>query len=65
MRKHGAVILKAVGDAVAHIDDLTGALSALSEQHAFKMRVDPVNFKVSCRLHDPTRSAFNVTLCVL
>lgn len=33
--------------AVAHLDDLPGALSALSDLHALQLRVDPVNFKVS------------------
>ncbi|GAA6075679.1 hemoglobin subunit alpha-like [Tachysurus ichikawai] len=46
VKKHGSVILKKIGEAVAHIDDLTGALSTLSELHAFKLRVDPVNFKL-------------------
>lgn len=36
--------------AVSKIDDLTKGLLDLSEQHAFTMRVDPANFKVSdCR----------------
>lgn len=46
MKKHGGVIVRKIGEAVGHIDDLTGALSSLSELHAFKLRVDPVNFKV-------------------
>ncbi|KAI5622668.1 alpha globin-like [Silurus asotus] len=46
VRKHGGTIVKAVGDAVAHISDLKGALSSLSELHAFKLRVDPANFKL-------------------
>ncbi|XP_040917804.1 hemoglobin subunit alpha-B [Toxotes jaculatrix] len=46
VKKHGAVIMGAVGKAVKNIDDLTGALSALSELHAFKLRVDPANFKI-------------------
>ncbi|XP_037545053.1 hemoglobin subunit alpha-A [Nematolebias whitei] len=46
VKKHGATIMAAVGDAVASIDDLTGALSKLSELHAFKLRVDPANFRI-------------------
>ena len=46
VKKHGKTIMGAVADAVAHIDDLPGALSQLSELHASKLRVDPSNFKV-------------------
>ncbi|CAB1429144.1 unnamed protein product [Pleuronectes platessa] len=46
VRKHGATIMAAVGDAVGHMDDLTGFLSKYSELHAFKLRVDPANFKI-------------------
>uniref|UniRef100_A0A669F2K3 Hemoglobin subunit alpha-B n=1 Tax=Oreochromis niloticus TaxID=8128 RepID=A0A669F2K3_ORENI len=45
VKKHGATIMAAVGDAVSKIDDLTGGLSTLSELHAFKLRVDPANFR--------------------
>ncbi|KAM4535684.1 hemoglobin subunit alpha-B-like [Fundulus diaphanus] len=46
VRKHGATIMGALGKAVKGIDDLTGTLSDLSELHAFKLRVDPANFKI-------------------
>lgn len=46
VRKHGATIMAAVGQAVKNIDNLVGHLSSLSELHAFKLRVDPANFKV-------------------
>ncbi|XP_036422739.1 hemoglobin subunit alpha-like [Colossoma macropomum] len=46
VKKHGKTIMGAVADAVAHIDDLPGALSQLSELHASKLRVDPANFKI-------------------
>lgn len=46
MRAHGSKILIAVGDAVKNIDNLSGALTKLSELHAYILRVDPVNFKV-------------------
>lgn len=47
VKKHGATIMGAVGKAVKGIDDLTGTLSALSDLHAFQLRVDPANFKVT------------------
>lgn len=47
VKKHGAVIVRKIGEAVGLIDDLKGGLSSLSELHAFKLRVDPANFKVS------------------
>ncbi|XP_036422753.1 hemoglobin subunit alpha-like [Colossoma macropomum] len=46
VKKHGKTIMGGVADAVAHIDDLPGALSQLSELHAYKLRVDPANFKI-------------------
>ncbi|XP_061568216.1 hemoglobin subunit alpha-A [Cololabis saira] len=46
VKKHGATIMAAIGDAIGKIDDLTGGLSSLSELHAFKLRVDPANFKI-------------------
>ncbi|XP_036409333.1 hemoglobin subunit alpha-like [Megalops cyprinoides] len=46
VKKHGGVIMGAVGEAVGKMDDLTGALGSLSELHAFKLRVDPANFKI-------------------
>lgn len=46
VKKHGATVMGALGKAVKNIDNLTGHLSALSELHAFKLRVDPANFKV-------------------
>ncbi|KAK2833252.1 hypothetical protein Q5P01_017141 [Channa striata] len=46
VKKHGATIMAAVGDAVGHMDDLKGSLSKLSELHGFKLRVDPTNFKI-------------------
>ncbi|KAL1780022.1 hemoglobin subunit zeta [Sigmodon hispidus] len=46
LRAHGAKILAAVGDAVKNIDNLSKALTKLSELHAYILRVDPVNFKL-------------------
>lgn len=52
IKKHGVIILKGVSDAVATIDDLKGGLLALSELHAFTLRVDPANFKVVMNFTD-------------
>ncbi|NP_571332.3 hemoglobin subunit alpha [Danio rerio] len=46
VKKHGKTIMGAVGEAISKIDDLVGGLAALSELHAFKLRVDPANFKI-------------------
>ncbi|KAM8723570.1 hemoglobin subunit alpha-B-like [Acanthopagrus schlegelii] len=46
VQKHGGVIMAGVTRGVKYIDDLTAGLSALSELHAFKLRVDPGNFKI-------------------
>nr|Q7M2Y4.1 RecName: Full=Hemoglobin subunit alpha; AltName: Full=Alpha-globin; AltName: Full=Hemoglobin alpha chain; Contains: RecName: Full=Hemopressin [Chalinolobus morio]prf//2201323A hemoglobin:SUBUNIT=alpha [Chalinolobus morio] len=46
VKGHGKKVGDALGNAVAHLDDLPGALSALSDLHAHKLRVDPVNFKL-------------------
>lgn len=47
LRGHGSKVLGAIGEAVKNIDDIGGALAKLSELHAYILRVDPVNFKVS------------------
>lgn len=49
IKGHGKKVGDALAKAVGSIDDLAGALSALSDLHAHKLRVDPVNFKVSAR----------------
>ncbi|KAM9346425.1 hemoglobin subunit alpha-A [Symphorus nematophorus] len=46
VKKHGAVIMAAIGEAIGKCDDLVSALSGLSELHAFKLRVDPANFRI-------------------
>nr|B3EWD7.1 RecName: Full=Hemoglobin subunit alpha [Tamiasciurus hudsonicus] len=43
---HGKKVAEALATAAGHLDDLPGALSALSDLHAHKLRVDPVNFKL-------------------
>nr|CCE45517.1 alpha-globin 2 [Oryctolagus cuniculus]CCE45519.1 alpha-globin 2 [Oryctolagus cuniculus]CCE45520.1 alpha-globin 2 [Oryctolagus cuniculus]CCE45521.1 alpha-globin 2 [Oryctolagus cuniculus]CCE45523.1 alpha-globin 2 [Oryctolagus cuniculus] len=46
IKAHGKKVSEALTKAVGHLDDLPGALSALSDLHAHKLRVDPVNFKL-------------------
>ncbi|MCJ8746491.1 hypothetical protein PDJAM_G00142530 [Pangasius djambal] len=46
VKKHGKTVIGALNGAVNKIDDLVGGLSALSELHAFKLRVEPGNFKI-------------------
>nr|XP_006124666.1 hemoglobin A subunit alpha-1-like isoform X1 [Pelodiscus sinensis]XP_014429769.1 hemoglobin A subunit alpha-1-like isoform X2 [Pelodiscus sinensis] len=61
VRTQGKKVLSALGDAVAHVDDLPSALSRLSDLHAKNLRVDPVNFKVSGRAPLGTRSPTSMT----
>ena len=49
VKGHGEKVAAALTKAVGHLDDLPGTLSDLSDLHAHKLRVDPVNFKVSSR----------------
>nr|ABW88774.1 hemoglobin alpha-subunit [Peromyscus maniculatus]AJQ22312.1 alpha-globin [Peromyscus maniculatus]AJQ22313.1 alpha-globin [Peromyscus maniculatus] len=46
VKGHGAKVADALATAADNLDDLPGALSALSNLHAHKLRVDPVNFKL-------------------
>ncbi|XP_061080227.1 hemoglobin cathodic subunit alpha-like [Conger conger] len=46
VKKHGKTIMMAVGEAVGKMDNLVGGLSALSDLHATKLRIDPSNFKI-------------------
>lgn len=46
VKNHGKKVMGGVALAVSKIDDLASGLLELSEQHAYKLRVDPVNFKV-------------------
>nr|ASO75703.1 hemoglobine alpha globin subunit [Cavia aperea] len=45
IKAHGKKVADALTTAVGHLDDLPTALSTLSDVHAHKLRVDPVNFK--------------------
>uniref|UniRef100_A0A1Z0YU12 Beta chain n=1 Tax=Acipenser stellatus TaxID=7903 RepID=A0A1Z0YU12_ACIST len=42
---HGKTVLSSVGIAIAHMDDLAGAFTALSTFHTETLHVDPDNFQ--------------------
>ncbi|XP_007130441.1 hemoglobin subunit alpha [Physeter macrocephalus] len=46
VKGHGKKVADALTKAVGHLDTLPDALSDLSDLHAHKLRVDPVNFKL-------------------
>uniref|UniRef100_A0A3P9JKE4 Si:ch211-5k11.8 n=1 Tax=Oryzias latipes TaxID=8090 RepID=A0A3P9JKE4_ORYLA len=46
VKKHGTTIMAAIGEAISKIHNLVCALSKLSDLHAFKLQVDPANFKI-------------------
>ncbi|XP_069066493.1 hemoglobin subunit alpha-3-like isoform X1 [Pleurodeles waltl] len=46
LRRHGAKVLGAIGEAAKHLDNFEYALSKLSDLHAYNLRVDPGNFKL-------------------
>nr|ACH45909.1 putative hemoglobin alpha [Taeniopygia guttata] len=46
VKGHGKKVAAALVEAANNVDDLAGALSKLSDLHAQKLRVDPVNFKL-------------------
>ncbi|NWI82394.1 HBA protein, partial [Dryoscopus gambensis] len=46
VKAHGKKVAAALIEAANNIDDIAGALSKLSDLHAQKLRVDPVNFKL-------------------
>uniref|UniRef100_H0WQ67 Hemoglobin subunit theta 1 n=1 Tax=Otolemur garnettii TaxID=30611 RepID=H0WQ67_OTOGA len=46
VKAHGKKVAAALTLAVYHLDDLPDTLSALSDLHACKLRVDPANFKL-------------------
>ncbi|XP_068276421.1 hemoglobin subunit alpha-D-like [Nyctibius grandis] len=43
---HGKKVMAALSNAVKNLDNLSQALSELSNLHAYNLRVDPVNFKL-------------------
>ncbi|KAL9835780.1 hemoglobin subunit alpha-D [Geothlypis trichas] len=45
VRGHGKKVVAALSNAIKNLDNLSQALSELSNLHAYNLRVDPVNFK--------------------
>lgn len=50
VKGHAKKVMGGVALAVSKIDDLTSGLLELSELHAFKLKVDPTNFRVRRRV---------------
>ncbi|XP_077304929.1 hemoglobin subunit alpha-5-like [Lithobates pipiens] len=46
LKRHGGKVVEAIGNAAHHLDNIDGALSALSDLHAQKLKVDPGNFRL-------------------
>ncbi|KAI2558341.1 hemoglobin subunit delta [Homo sapiens] len=46
VKAHGKKVLGAFSDGLAHLDNLKGTFSQLSELHCDKLHVDPENFRV-------------------
>uniref|UniRef100_A0A2K5P730 Hemoglobin subunit beta n=2 Tax=Cercopithecinae TaxID=9528 RepID=A0A2K5P730_CERAT len=46
VKAHGKKVLGAFSDGLAHLDNLKGTFSQLSELHCDKLHVDPGNFRV-------------------
>ncbi|NXO02850.1 HBA2 protein, partial [Rhinopomastus cyanomelas] len=46
IKGHGKKVAAALASAIKSVDNLSQALSALSDLHAYNLRVDPVNFKL-------------------
>uniref|UniRef100_A0A8C5Q9R8 Globin domain-containing protein n=1 Tax=Leptobrachium leishanense TaxID=445787 RepID=A0A8C5Q9R8_9ANUR len=44
LKSHGKKVMDALTEAVNHLDNIPGALSKLSDLHAYELRVDPGNF---------------------
>nr|P18981.2 RecName: Full=Hemoglobin subunit alpha-2; AltName: Full=Alpha-2-globin; AltName: Full=Hemoglobin alpha-2 chain; AltName: Full=Hemoglobin alpha-II chain [Varanus albigularis]AAB20248.1 hemoglobin alpha chain [Varanus exanthematicus=monitor lizards, ssp. albigularis, Peptide, 141 aa] [Varanus exanthematicus] len=71
IKAHGKKVANALNQAVAHLDDIKGTLSKLSELHAQQLRVDPVNFgflrhclevSIAAHLHDHLKASVIVSL---
>ncbi|NXP60137.1 HBA protein, partial [Chloropsis cyanopogon] len=62
IRAHGKKVGCALVEASNHIEDIPGALSKLSDLHAQKLRVDPVNFKLLGHCFLVTVAAHNPSL---
>ncbi|XP_069841466.1 hemoglobin subunit beta-2-like [Dendropsophus ebraccatus] len=45
VQAHGKKVLSAIGDTLGHLDNVKASLHTLSDIHAFKLHVDPENFR--------------------
>ncbi|XP_015666327.1 hemoglobin subunit alpha [Protobothrops mucrosquamatus] len=59
LKAHGKKVIDALTEAVNNLDDVPGALSKLSDLHAHKLRVDPVNFRLLGHCLEVTIAAHN------
>uniref|UniRef100_A0A0B8RQK1 Hemoglobin subunit alpha 1 n=1 Tax=Philothamnus irregularis TaxID=1899461 RepID=A0A0B8RQK1_9SAUR len=59
LKSHGKKVIDAITEAANNLDDVAGALSKLSDLHAQKLRVDPVNFKLLGHCLEVTIAAHN------
>ncbi|XP_070603304.1 hemoglobin subunit alpha-A-like [Erythrolamprus reginae] len=59
IKAHGKKVIDALTEAVNNLDDVPGAFSHLSDVHAHKLRVDPVNFKLLGHCLEVTIAAHN------
>ncbi|XP_070603307.1 hemoglobin subunit alpha-A-like [Erythrolamprus reginae] len=59
LKSHGKKVIDALTEAVNNLDDVPGAFSHLSDIHAHKLRVDPVNFKLLGHCLEVTIAAHN------
>lgn len=46
LHSHGKKVMCALTNAAAHIDDIDGCMSKLSDKHAHELMVDPGNFDI-------------------
>ncbi|KAF7243096.1 Hemoglobin subunit alpha-D [Varanus komodoensis] len=46
VRHQGQKIIRALDNALKHLDNIHGVLADLSDLHAYNLRVDPVNFNL-------------------
>ncbi|XP_063154929.1 hemoglobin subunit alpha-A-like [Candoia aspera] len=59
LKAHGRKVIDALTEAVNNLDDVAGALSRISDLHAQKLRVDPVNFKMLSECIEVTIAVHN------
>ncbi|NWS92806.1 HBAD protein, partial [Toxostoma redivivum] len=60
IRGHGKKVVAALGNAIKNLDNLSQALSELSNLHAYNLRVDPVNFKAGRGMGTDAKPRFSL-----